>query len=388
MSERARVVVTGLGVISPFGGTIEEMWSGLVAGRSAIRLVPRFVAAGLPVTVGGGVDLLPWDLPARDVEMSRRPIDDALAQARISPERAGFLWSTGLDTFGPGRDGPIERSAGACFSLLARRFAHPRRMIAAACASATHAIGEAVHLVRSGRVAICVAGGATAMLTPFYIFGFAWLQALALDQAGEDPASACRPFDRRRRGVALGEGGAALVLETLDGARARGAEPLAELRGFGVSQDAYDLNRPPPDGIGAELCLRRTLEDAGCAAADIGAVNAHGTGTRAGDPAEAVALRRVFSDTWRRTPVSSIKGAVGHAMAAAGALEAAVAIQTCRTGIVPPTCNLVEPDEDCALDHVFGEPRSTRTSAVLSSSFGMGGQNAALIVSPPPEGAS
>ena len=388
MSERARVVVTGLGAISPFGGTVDELWAGLVAGRSAIRQVPRFVTAGLPVTVGGGVDLLPWDLPARDVEMSRRPIEDALAQARIASERAGFVWSTGLDTFGPGRDGPIERSAGASFSALARRFAHPRRMIAAACASATQAIGEAFHLVRSGRVAICVAGGATAMLTPFYIFGFAWLQALALDQAGEDPASACRPFDRRRRGVALGEGGAALVLETLDGARARGAEPLAELRGFGVSQDAHDLNRPPPDGLGAELCLRRTLEDAGCAAADIGVVNAHGTGTRAGDPAEAVALRRVFSDTWRRTPVSSIKGAVGHAMAAAGALEAAVAIQTCRTGIVPPTCNLVDPDEDCALDHVFGEPRSTRRCAVLSSSFGMGGQNAALIVSPPPGGLS
>ena len=388
MTERARVVVTGLGVISPFGGTVDELWSGLLAGRSAIRQVPRFVTAGLPVTVGGGVDLLPWDLPARDVEMSRRPIDDALAQARISPERAGFLWSTGLDTFGPGRDGPIERSAGACFSVLARRFAHPRRMIAAACASATHAIGEAFRLVRSGRVAICVAGGATAMLTPFYIFGFAWLQALALDQPGEDPASVCRPFDRRRRGVALGEGGAALVLETLDGARARGAEPLAEVRGFGVSQDAYDLNRPPPDGLGAELCLRRTLDDARCAAADIDVVNAHGTGTRAGDPAEAVALRRVFSDTWRRTPVSSIKGAVGHAMAAAGAVEAAVAIQTCRTGIVPPTCNLVEPDEDCVLDHVFGEPRSARTGAVLSSSFGMGGQNAALIVSPPPEGVS
>ena len=158
MSERARVVVTGLGVISPFGGTTDELWAGLVAGRSAIRQVPRFVTAGLPVTVGGGVDLLPWDLPARDVEMSRRPIDDALAQARISPEQAGFLWSTGLDTFGPGPDGPIGRSAGACFSLLARRFAHPRRMIAAACASATHAIGEAFQLVRSGRVPICVAG--------------------------------------------------------------------------------------------------------------------------------------------------------------------------------------------------------------------------------------
>ena len=255
-------------------------------------------------------------------------------------------------------------------------------MIAAACASATQAIGEAFHLVRSGRVSTCVAGGATAMLTPFYIFGFAWLQALALDQPGEDPASACRPFDRRRRGVALGEGGAALVLETLEGARARGASPLAELRGFGVSQDAYDLNRPPLEGGGAELCLRRTLDDAGCAAADIDVVNAHGTGTRAGDPAEAAALRRLFADSWRRTPVSSIKGALGHAMAAAGALEAVAAIQTCRTGLVPPTCHLTEPDEECALDHVIGESRKTPARAVLSSSFGMGGQNAALIFSP------
>jgi 3-oxoacyl-[acyl-carrier-protein] synthase II len=386
MSGRARVVVTGLGVVSPFGATVDGLWTELVAGRSALRRVPRFVTAGLPVTVGAGVELLPWDLPERDAEMSRRPIDDALAQARIDPGRAGFVWATGLDTFGPGPDGPVERSAGACFSALAARFGHPRRMIAAACASATQAIGEAFHLVRSGRVVACLAGGATAMLTPFYIFGFAWLQALALDQAGEDPASACRPFDRRRRGVALGEGGAALVLESLDAARARGATPLAEVRGFGTSQDAYDLNRPPPDGGGAELCLRRTLDDAGCAATEIDVINAHGTGTRAGDPAEAAALRRIFADTWRRTPVSSVKGALGHAMAAAGALEAAAAIQTCRTGLVPPTCNLTDPDDDCALDHVVGEARSTRVRAVLSSSFGMGGQNAALVFSPPPQG--
>jgi 3-oxoacyl-[acyl-carrier-protein] synthase II len=376
-----RVVVTGLGAVSPFGLTAEALWGGLASGRSAVRAIDRFVAARLPVIAGGEV---PLDVAetSRDLAMSQHPIDAALAHAGLRSEAAGIVWANGLDTFAHHGGELVERSAGACFSAVAARFGRPRRMIATACASATQAIGEAFRLVRRGAVNACVAGGATVMLTPHYALGFAWLQAVAPHRDDRDPATACRPFDRTREGFVLAEGGAALVLESWVSAAARGAPALAEIVGFGASQDAFDLNRPPPDGAGAELCMQRALDDAGLTGAALGAINAHGTGTRAGDPAEVAAIRRVLGDRWRAVPVTSIKGAVGHAMAAAGALQAVAAIQTCRTGLVPPTCNLVEPDADCELDHAIGGPRAIGARPVLSSSFGMGGQNATVIFAP------
>ena len=379
-----RVVITGCGALSPFGTTAAHLVAGVASGRSGIRRLPRAAEMGLPVTAAGEIAGLPLDTPERDLEMSRRPIAEALAQAGLAPARAGLVWTTGLDTFRDALEAPGATSAGARFAALAQSFGGPRRMIATACSAATQAIGEAFHLVRRGHAAACVAGGATAMVTPFYLIGFSWLQVLAADQDADDPAQACRPFDRARRGFALAEGGAALVLEPLAAARARGATILAEIVGFGTSQDAYDLNRPPPDGAAAELCMRRALDDAGLVADAIGAVNAHATGTRAGDPAEAAALRRLLGARWPRTPVSSAKGALGHSISAAGALEAVVAIETARTGVVPPTANLEQPDEDCALDHVVGAARTIAPGRVLSCSFGMGGQNAALIFAPPP----
>jgi 3-oxoacyl-[acyl-carrier-protein] synthase II len=376
-----RVVITGLGAVSPFGLTVEALWDGLVAGRSAVRAIDRFVAARLPVIAGGEVPLAVPDA-VRDVTMSQRAIDAALGHARLAPEDAGLVWANGLDTFAHHDGELVERSAGACFTAIAARFGRPRRMIATACASATQAIGEAFRLVRGGAVRACVAGGATVMLTPHYALGFAWLQALALHREGCDPATACRPFDATRAGFALAEGGAALVIESVASAAARGAPVLAEIVGFGASQDAFDLNRPPADGAGAELCIRRALDDAGLHPTALGSISAHGTGTRAGDPAEAAAIRRVLGDGWRTVPVTSIKGAVGHAMAAAGALQAVAAVRTCQTGVVPPTCNLVEPDIDCELEHVTREPRALEARPVLSSSFGMGGQNATVIFSP------
>jgi len=375
-----RVAITAMAAVSPFGLTTGALWDGLLSGRSAVRTIAQRSAGGLPVTTGGEVPLDAAE-HERDLALSRHPIRDALAQAGLSAADTALVWANGLDTFAHDRGELVERSAGACFSAIARGHARPRRMIATACASATQAIGTAFHLIRAGRARACVAGGTTVMLTPHYALGFAWLQALAVDLAGEAPGEACKPFDRMRRGFALAEGGAALVLEALDAAIARGAEPLAEVIGFGSSQDAFDLNRPPPDGAGAELCMRRALADAAVAPARIGAINAHGTGTRAGDPAEAAALRRVFGD--RAVPVTSIKGAIGHQMAGAGASQAVAAVMSCRAGLVPPTCNLTDPDDDCALDHVVGQPRSFDGSgdapAVLVNSFGMGGQNATVI---------
>ena len=374
-----RVVITGTGALSALGRTTQDLWDGLIANRPGIRTVERLVASGITVTTGGEVDAVPHDQVDRDREIANRAIDDALATAKRDAAHCGFIWSTGLDTFQTNSHGFMHRSAGRCFSSLASRFLEPKRMIAAACASGTQAVGEAFRLIRSGRIDACVAGGSSVMLTPFYLIGFAGLQAVATDN-GDHPSRVCRPFDRRRKGFALADGAGALVLETLDSARERAVTPLAELVGFGMSQDAFDLNRPCEDGAGAELCMRRALTDAKLAAQEIDAVNAHATATYLGDLAEAAALRRLVGNEWKRIPVSGVKGAIGHAMAAAGALEAIVAAHTCRTGIVPPTVNLDEPDEGCELDHVIGEPRNANAQRVLSVSFGMGGQNAALIL--------
>jgi 3-oxoacyl-[acyl-carrier-protein] synthase II len=374
-----RVVITGTGALSALGQTTQDLWDGLIANRTGIRTVERLVASGINVTTGGEVDAVPHNQVDRDIEIAKRAIDDALAAAKRDAGECGFIWSTGLDTFQVNSHGFVHRSAGRCFSTLARRFVEPRRMIAAACASGTQAVGEAFRLIKSGHVDACVAGGSSVMLTPFYLIGFAGLQVVATDK-GDYPSNVCRPFDRRRQGFALADGAGALILETLNSARRRQVAPIAELVGFGMSQDAFDLNRPCEDGAGAELCMRRALSDAGVAPQEIQAVNAHATATYLGDLAEAAALRRLFGSDWKRIAVSGVKGAIGHAMAAAGALEAIVAAYTCQTGIVPPTVNLSEPDEGCLLDHVIGEPRNADAQRVLSVSFGMGGQNAALIL--------
>jgi 3-oxoacyl-[acyl-carrier-protein] synthase II len=377
---KRRVVITGTGALSALGRTTQDLWDGLISNRAGIRTVERLVASGICVTTGGEVEAVPHDQVDRDHEIANRAIDDALMAAKREAANCGFIWSTGLDTFqANSRRDFVHRSAGRCFSALASRFVEPKRMIAAACASGTQALGEAFRLIKSGRIDACVAGGSSVMLTPFYLIGFAGLQAVATDN-GDHPSRACCPFDRRRKGFALADGAGALVLETLESARQRGTRPLAELVGFGMSQDAFDLNRPCEDGAGAELCMRRALADAGLAPQEINAVNAHATATYLGDLAEAAALRRLFGSDWKHVPVSGVKGAIGHAMAAAGALEAIVAAHTCSTGIVPPTVNLNEPDEGCELDHVIGEPRDANAQRVLSVSFGMGGQNAALIL--------
>lgn len=383
---RRRVVITGTGALSALGATPAALWQGLLEDRSGIRRLPRLVALGLPVTTGGEVEPETPETPGaeRDLAVAGRAIGDALAEAGLAASGCGLVWGTGLDTIRlAGRELTL-RAAGTVFSTLAAPFGGPRRMMAVACASGTQAIGEAAELVRRGRVEACVAGGSSFMLTPFYLLGFSRLGTLATDRGSsrgnEEPAAACRPFDLGRHGFALAEGAAALVVESYDAARRRGASMLAELIGFGTSQDAFDLNRPLPDGAGAELAMRRSLADSDLAAGELDAINAHGTATLVGDRAEAAAIRRLLGEEWRRIPVSSAKGAIGHAMAAAGALEAIVACRTCATGLVPPTVNLRHPDPDCELDHVIAEPRDAGARTVLSVSLGMGGQNAAIVV--------
>jgi 3-oxoacyl-[acyl-carrier-protein] synthase II len=379
MRRGRRVVITGVGAVSALGATADELWSGLLAGRCGVRKVSFLAQAGTAATTGGEVQAVPYDRTDRDREIARHAIQSALESAACEAAGCGFVWSTGLDTFQAGPQGLIQRRAGCSFTELAGCFRGPRVMIASACASGTQAVGESYRLIRTGRADRCVAGGSSVMLTPFYVIGFAGLQALATDQQ-DGRGGVCRPFDRRRRGFALADGAGALVLESLESAQRRGAAPLAEVAGMGVSQDAFDLNRPCEDGAGAELAMRRALDDAGLAPDAIEAVNAHATGTFLGDLAEAVALRRLFGERWPAVPVSSLKGALGHAMAAAGALEAIVSAYSCARGIVPPTVGLEEPDKGCELDHVIGQPRESGARTVLSTSFGMGGQNAAIIL--------
>ncbi len=378
-ASRRRVVITGTGALSALGSSTDQLWNGLLANRAGVNTVKSLVSSGITVTTGGEVADVSHDRVDRDHEIAVRAIDAALAEADLTASECGFIWSNGLDTFQASPEGFVHRSAGRCFSALAAKFAEPKRMIAAACASGTQAIGEAFRLIRSGRVDACIAGGSSVMLTPFYLIGFAGLQAVAVDNGGP-PSAACRPFDRSRKGFALADGAGALLIESLDSAFARNANILAELVGFGMSQDAFDLNRPCEDGAGAELCMRRALADAKLDARELDAVNAHATATYLGDLAEAKALRRLLENDWRRIPVSGVKGAIGHSMAAAGALETIVAAKTCQTGIVPPTVNLSEPDEGCELNHVIAEPRDVNAQLVLTVSFGMGGQNAALVL--------
>jgi len=379
MNQKRRVVITGMGALSALGATTRDLWDGLLANRSGVRRVQCLVDSGITVTSGGEVDAVSPENIDRDHDIANRAIDAALAESRRAAADCGFIWSTGLDTFQMGASGFVHRSAGRCFFNLASRFGGPRRMIAAACASGTQAAGEAFRLIQNGQVDACMAGGSSVMLTPFYLIGFAGLQAVAVDN-GDDPSMACRPFDKKRKGFALADGAGAMVLETLESAQERGATVFAEVIGFGVSQDAFDLNRPCDDGAGAELCMRRALADAEFSVEQIDAVNAHATATYSGDLAEAAALRNLFVNRWRDVPVSGSKGAIGHAMSAAGVLEAIVAAQTCATGIVPPTVNLRDVDEGCELDHVIGEPRHIDARTVLSVSFGMGGQNAAIVL--------
>ncbi len=375
MNARRSVVVTGAGAVSALGMGVDALWGGMIAGRCGIAAVEELVQAGARVTAGGATPLETHRDSDRDRVLARHAITAALRQAGLAEPDTALVWATGLDTFGT-RDG-AHRAAGACFAGLAQSHRRPRRMVAMACASGTASIGEAFHLVRSGRIDAAVAGGSSAMLCEFYVTGFAALGALAVDEQSCPAQASCRPFDRDRRGFALADGAGALVLESLEAALARRATPLAEVAGYGCSSDAHDLNRPPEDGAGARRCLQRVLRDAGVGAADIDAVSAHGTGTVAGDAAEATALRQVFG---MRPAVYSCKGAIGHSMAAAGALEAVVALRTIGEGVVPATCNLKHPDAGCELNHVMHQARPLAVARTVSLSCGMGGQNAAVLL--------
>jgi 3-oxoacyl-[acyl-carrier-protein] synthase II len=406
---RRRVVVTGLAMITPLGGSAEKTWDGIVAGRSGIGPITRFDASGLETTIAGEVrDFDPLEHMDRK-EMRRADrfaqfavavAGQALTDARleITPElapRVGVAFGSGIggvETLveniltharDPRKVSPfmipmmiIDMAAGE----IAMKFGvkGPNMGHVSACASSANAVGEAAEIIRRRQADVMLAGGAEAGLIKIAIGAFN--QARALSTRNDDPERASRPFDKDRDGFVFSEGAGCLVLEELEFARGRGATILAEFLGYGMSADAYHVTAPPPGGEGAVRAMRMAIADAGVRPEDVGYVNAHGTSTQANDGAETTALKSVFGEHARKLAVSSTKSMTGHTLGAAGAIEAALCILAMRTGVLPPTINQEVPDPECDLDYVPNRSRSTKVDISLSNSMGFGGHNVALVL--------
>jgi 3-oxoacyl-[acyl-carrier-protein] synthase II len=405
---RGGVVVTGLGPVTPIGVGEPEFHRGQLAGRTGVRTITLFDPAALPVRIGGEIDLPAGIGPSRReaagtdrcthlaaaaAELAVR--DSGLNLSRIDPDRVGVVVGTGV-----GGTSTWERASRTAFTrghhAVSPRFIQmamannaaswisthygltgPCTAPVMACASGAEALVQAYHMITSGEVDLVLAGGGEAPLTPTVLAGFANMRALSRRNA--DPSGASRPFSVDRDGFVLAEGAAILVLESAEHAHRRGAEPMATFAGYGRSSDAYSMTAPRPDGDGGRRAVLAALRMAGLRAADIDYINAHGTGTRYNDAAEAQVLHAALGDVAGTVPVSATKSMTGHTLGAAGAIEAVAAIQAIRSGVVPPTINLDDPDRELKLDVVGGEPREAKIGAVLSNSFAFGGHNVVLI---------
>ncbi len=409
-SGRSRVVVTGLGCVTPLGPDLASTWEALVEGRCGVRALPSLAEAGLPVHLAAAVQDPgdPGDLPPKERRRLDRVILLALAAARealadaglrggggVDPDRVGVAIGSGIGGIstllenhrallegGPRRVSPflvpmtLANMAGGIVSIH-HGLRGPGLCHVTACATGAHALGEAARLLERGDADVMVAGGSEASIEPLVMAGFARMQALSTRNT--EPERASRPFDRARDGFVLGEGAGVVVLEREEHARARGARIRAVLRGYAATADAAHLAAPDAASGGARRCMELALRDAGLEPAAVGYLNAHATSTPAGDRVEAEAIRQVFGDA-SAPPVSSTKGGTGHLLGAAGAVEAIFCVRALETGRLPPTLNLEEPDADCALDHVAGKARPARARVAMSNSFGFGGVNAALVL--------
>ncbi len=410
-----RVVITGLGVVSPAGSGRGSFWRGLTAGESGIGPITLFDASAFPVRIGGEArDFDPstvaadfgqtGDLRDRKVPLALAGAAEALAHAGLDghARNAVLYVGVGLEMMNMGDltpyagaddldqavaesfladrgdrmlQTPLDRTAealGERYGLLGGRYTN-----CSACTAGAQAIGEAFWMLRDGEAAVALAGGTDSMLNPLGLGGFSLLRVLSGEN--DDPQRACRPFDATRRGTVLGEGAAFMVLETLAHAAARSAEICAEVMGYGSSMDAFRVSDPDPTGRGAARSMMRAMEDAGLEASDIDCVSAHATGTLKNDAVETKAIKEVLGRRAYEIPVHAVKSMTGHMIAASGAVEAVAAAMTIRRGTVPPTINLENPDEECDLDYVAGRSRAFAGDTVLSNSFGFGGQNASLI---------
>ncbi|MDB4651923.1 beta-ketoacyl-ACP synthase II [Verrucomicrobia bacterium] len=405
-----RVVITGMGVVSPLGNAPETLWNNLLEGQCGIDTIKAFDVSDYACQIAGEVlDLDPVEAFPSPKEIRRT---DRYAQFGIYAgyralknsgldlektnldEVGAFIGSGigGLSTLekqhtiltakGPSRVSPflipmqILNMASGLFSMY-YNLRGPNVATCSACATATHALGEAWRTLKMGDAKVMFAGGAEAAVTPVGIGGFSAMKAMST--RNDEPKRASRPFDAERNGFVMGEGAAVLVLEELEHARARGAEIYAELAGYGNTADAYHMTSPSPDGEGAGRCMKMALRSAGLTADSISYINAHGTSTPQGDICETSAIKSVFGDHARKLSVSSTKGATGHMLGAAGAIEMAACTMALRDQKVPPTINYENPDPDCDLDYVPNQAREMEINAVMNNSFGFGGHNACVV---------
>lgn len=408
MSKR-RVVVTGMGLVSPVGNELETAWKNVCEGRSGILPITHFDASPFTTRISGTVKdfdvgefLAPKDARKMDAFMhygigaTMKAIrDSGLEITEENGHRVGVIMGAGiggLETIeanhvkylesGPRKISPffIPSSIINMVSGHASMLQHitgPNLAIVTACTTSTHCVGVAARTIAYGDADVMLAGGSESATTPLSIGGFC--SARAMSTRNDDPEGASRPFDRDRDGFVLSDGAGCLVLEELEFARARGARIYAELSGFGMSGDAFHITQPPADGEGARKCMVAAMRDAGIDPADVDYLNAHGTSTPAGDAAETVAIKRAFGDAADELAISSTKSVTGHLLGAAGAAEAIFCTLAIRDQVMPPTINLENPDPECDLDYVPNAAREGRVNVAISNSFGFGGTNGSLV---------
>ncbi len=411
---KRRVVVTGVGLVTPVGIGVEETWQHILAGQSGIGLIQKFDASGFKTQIGGEVlDFNPQDwLPKKHIRRLDVFIHYAMAATRMAWEMAGFsgpldpglgpragcilgVGLGGLQTLEENvprilDKGPKARTSPFFIPKLIGNMASgevsiefglkgPNSCMCTACAAGSHSIGDAMKLIQRGAADMMVCGGAEAVITPTTLSGFG--AARALSTRNHDPQGASRPFDKDRDGFVMGEGSGVLVLEALEHALERGATILAEITGYGLTADAYHMTAPDPSGDGFVRCMAMALEDAGLEPGQIQYINAHGTSTDLNDSTETKAIKVLFGEHAYRLAVSSTKSMIGHLLGATGGVEAAFSVLTLRDQVLPPTINYTTPDPECDLDYVPNHKRQARVENVLSNSFGFGGTNACLIFS-------
>lgn len=403
-----RVVVTGMGVISPIGTGLNKFWEALISGASGVDRITQFDASDYKVQIAGEVkDFNVGDYIDKKearrmdrfvqfaVAASKMAIDDAgLDLNNEDSERIGVVIGSGIGGIstvfeqskillerGPGRVSPltvpmkiINMASGQV--AMAFGFKGFNSSVVTACASSNNAIGDSFRLLKNGELDVIVTGGTEAAIVPISIAGFSAMKALST--YNDEPQKASRPFDAKRDGFVMGEGAGILVLETLEHAKARGAKIYAEIVGYGVTCDAYHITAPDPEGLGAAKAMKKAMDEAGLTPEDISYINAHGTSTPLNDKLETLAIKKVFGKRAYDIPISSIKSMIGHLLGAAGGVEAVASVLTVFHGIIPPTINYENPDPECDLDYVPNKARESQINAVLSNNLGFGGHNVTI----------
>jgi 3-oxoacyl-[acyl-carrier-protein] synthase II len=406
-----RVVITGLGCISPLGNDVSTLWRNIISGKSGVGIITHYDTSQFKVKIGAEVN--DFDAAALFGQREARRMDpftqyglaaalqavtnSGLQVTEKNRDRIGVITGTGIGGMntlfeqikvfyerGPERVSPflvpmmLPDTAPGMIALQLGLHG-PNMAVVSACASGTNALGEATENIRRGSADVILSGGTEAVIVPIAMAGLSVMTALSTHN--EEPERASRPFDLHRDGFVMGEGAAILVLESLEHARNRGAHILAEISGYGTSNDAYHISAPAENGAGAVLCMQNALIDAGLSCSEIGYINAHGTSTPLNDKSETAAIKTVFGEHAYHIPVSSTKSMTGHLLGAAGALEALICVEVLQNSMLPPTINYETPDPECDLDYIPNQARKAEVHNIMSNSFGFGGHNATIIVS-------